>query len=117
MKLRLNKVKSNRIIAMFIVFMLVTVAIAPVDASAHSIVMAAVENPYIKIKTYFGVIKNIFLGGITLLGVCAAARGIFELGSSISARDFGNGAKTSIAEAIGGIISAAAGVAGLYFTF
>lgn len=33
MKLRLNKVKSNKIIAMFIVFMLVTVAIAPVDAS------------------------------------------------------------------------------------
>lgn len=117
MKLKLNKVKSNKIIAMLIVFMLVTIAIAPVDASAHSIVIAAVENPYIKIKSYFGVIKNIFLGGITLLGVCAAARGIFELGSSISARDFGNGAKTSIAEAIGGIISAAAGAAGLYFTF
>ena len=115
MKLKLNKVKSNKIIAMLIVFMLVTIAIAPVDASAHSIVIAAVENPYIKIKSYFGVIKNIFLGGITLLGVCAA--GISELGSSISARDFGNGAKTSIAEAIGGIISAAAGAAGLYFTF
>ena len=52
-----------------------------------------------------------------MIGTFAAVRGFSELGAAISARDFGNGAKTSVAEAVGGVISAAAGAAGLYFTF
>lgn len=118
MKLKVKKRKINRIIIASMLVAIVTLAVTT-TASANSIIVIAAkaENPATKIKTYLNVIKTIFSAAMVLIGAVAVGRGFSELGSAISARDFGNGAKPAIAECIGGIIAAAAGAAMLYFTF
>lgn len=123
MKLKVKKRKINRIIIASMLVAIVTLAVTSTSvtttASANSIIVIAAEaeNPATKIKTYLNVIKTIFSAAIVVIGAVAVGRGFSELGSAISARDFGNGAKPAIAECIGGIIAAAAGAAMLYFTF
>lgn len=64
----------------------------------------------------FNNIKLVFLGGVGVVGIIILARGLMELGSSISARDH-EGTKSGALQCIGGLITAVAGVAGTYFSW
>lgn len=64
----------------------------------------------------FNNIKLVFLGGIGVVGIIGLARGLMELGSSISARDH-EGTKLGALQCVGGLIGAVAGSVGIYFSW